>query len=241
MIGPKQRSFIRKKLIHYLSLWHNANLTRLASLHQCDKAGDHFYTQHYQHLFEKQRFQPLRLLEIGVGGYADRESGGNSLRMWKYFFPRAEIFSLDIEDKRHLAEERIHIFHGSQSDGEFLERVMAATGPLDIVIDDGSHRSADIIFSFEKLFPCLKPGGHYVVEDTQTSYWPDYGDSPTAMDYFKKLVDGLNYAERILPGYRPTYLDRNIFSLQFFHNLIFVRKGPNDEPSNILVRNQWPV
>lgn len=239
LIGQRNWALLRARVLHYRSLWHRRDLTRLALLHGSDKAGVHFYTQHYQRFFGAMRARPLRLLEIGVGGYDDPQSGGSSLRMWKYFFPQAEIFSLDIEDKTHLAEERITIFQGSQNDGEFLERVMAATGPLDIIVDDGSHRNEDVVFSFEKLFPALKPGGWYVVEDTQTSYWPEYGgnsqdlvSSPTTMNYFKGLLDGLNYAERLSPCYTPSFLDRNITSLHFFHNLIFVQRGANEEPSN---------
>jgi hypothetical protein len=36
------------------------------------------------------------MLEIGVGGYDSPISGGESLRMWKTYFPFAKIFALDI-------------------------------------------------------------------------------------------------------------------------------------------------
>ena len=86
----------------------------------------------------------------------------------------------------------------------------------------------------------MKEGGYYVIEDTQTSYWPEYdGDSedlhhaPTAMNHFKALVDGLNHAEYRVPGYTPSYCDRYIVAMHFYHNLIFIRKGRNDEGSNL--------
>jgi len=39
---------------------------------------------------------------------------------------------------------------------------------FDIIIDDSTHRSEERNFLFLKLFPLLKSGGTYVVEDLQT-------------------------------------------------------------------------
>ncbi len=116
---------------------------------------------------------------------------------------------------------------------------------LDIIIDDGSHINEHVIETFKMLFPLLKDGGLYVIEDIQTSYWPDYGgnsdnftDSPTIMNFFKKFADGLNYMELIKPGYVPSYFDLNIVSIHFYHNLIFIYKGKNTELSNVVKNNQ---
>jgi len=61
-----------------------------------------------------------------------------------------------------------------------------------------------------------------------------------AMNLLKSAVDGLNHKEFIYPGYQPSYLDENIISVHFYHNLCFVYKGTNKEPSNYLVRNEIP-
>ena len=115
------------------------DLDELGRIYGTDKIGIHFYTQHYKHHFEHLRNRKLNLLEIGVGGYDKPFSGGKSLRMWKKYFPEGNIFSIDIYDKSALQEERIRIFQGSQVDSEFLEKVCAEIGDLDIIIDDGSH------------------------------------------------------------------------------------------------------
>jgi hypothetical protein len=52
------------------------------------------------------------------------------------------------------------------------------------------------------------------------------------MEFFKRLADGLNYVEYPIPEYEPTYFDRHIVEMAFFHNLIFIRKGSNDEKPN---------
>jgi hypothetical protein len=48
----------------------------------------------------------------------------------------------------------------------------ALTGPLDLVIDDASHRYEPTLASFEALFPLLRPGGFYIVEDWAWAHWP---------------------------------------------------------------------
>lgn len=186
-------------------------------------------------------------MEIGVGGYSNPRSGGHSLRMWKHYFKKGEIFGLDIYDKSALEEDRIKIFKGSQVDQSLLNNITDKTGEFDIIIDDGSHINEHVINTFQILFPKLKDGGIYVVEDTQTSYWPDYGgDSEdlrnpnTQMNYFKNLTDSLNHMEFIKPGYQKNYFDQKIVSIHFYHNLIFIYKGENNETSNILKENKLP-
>ena len=51
------------------------------------------------------------------------------------------------------------------------------------------------------------------------------------MNYFKNLADSLNYMEFMKAGYEPTYFDKNIIAIHFYHNLIFIFKGVNDEES----------
>ena len=212
------------------------DLDKLGKIYGTDKAGNHSYTTHYQLHFSPFRDRKINLLEIGVGGYDKPFSGGKSLRMWKKYFHSGNIYSIDIYDKSALQEERIKIFQGSQVDKEFLDKVCAEIGEIDIIIDDGSHINEHVIETFKILFPKLKNGGIYVVEDTSTSYWPDYGgdaikfDNPgTSMNFFKGLTDSLNYVDFLNPEYKPTYFDRNIISLHFYHNLIFIYKGNNEE------------
>jgi hypothetical protein len=232
--------------IFYLkSIFQKNYLNKLAEIYKSDKWGAHFYTPHYITHFHKFKNNKINLLEIGVGGYDNPHSGGNSLRMWKRYFSKGNIFSIDIYDKTFLEEKRIKIFKGSQIDKLFLSEVVKQISELDIIIDDGSHINNHVIETFNILFPFLKEGGIYVIEDTQTSYWPECGgdsknlnDANTTMNFFKKLTDGLNYKELLLPGYQPSYLEKNIVSMHFYHNLIFIYKGNNNEESNLLRNNQ---
>src|SRR5262245_54084192 len=90
----------RRRARHlYARLRWGADLPALAAYFGTDKWGEHWYARHYQAHFAPLRRRRLRLLEIGIGGYDDPHKGGESLRMWKAYFPNAQIFGLDITDK----------------------------------------------------------------------------------------------------------------------------------------------
>ena len=222
----------------FMSFFYPDNLIKLAQIYGTDKWNAHWYAQHYQKHFHVLRKKKLKILEIGVGGDDDPKKGGASLRMWKKYFPNGLIYSIDIHEKSFLQERRIKIFQGSQADDDFLRKVYQEIGPIDIIIDDGSHINEHVIRSFNVLFPLLKDGGIYVGEDLQTAYWPRYGgdsmnlnNTATSMGFFKTLVDGLNHIEFEKSGYAPTYFDAHITSLHFYHNMAFIYKGLNSEKS----------
>ena len=230
----------REIYVQLACLLARGNLQRIAELHGTDKVFGHNYIEVYEKHFHAFRRKPVTLLEIGVGGYDKPNAGGESLRMWNNYFSNGIINAIDIYDKSPHQQNRIRIFKGSQADPDFLESVHQETGDFDLIIDDGSHLNEHIITSFEILFPKLKTGGIYVVEDIQTTYWPSYGgkEEPgahgTAMSFFRKLADGLNHMEYLLPNYKTTYHDCNILSLHFYHNMVLVHKGNNTAKSNLV-------
>lgn len=227
---------LRRRMSPVAKVVYRDDLTKLATLYETDKWGYHWYMQHYQRYFEPLRKKPLNILEIGVGGEEDPRNGGQSLRTWKRFFPKARIVGIDIHDKRHFSEPRIDVRICDQTDAAGLRKLSEEYGGFDIIIDDGSHLNEHVIGTFHVLFPLLRPNGIYSIEDTQTSYWPSFGGGlgrpDTMLNFFKSLTDGLNYMEYSAePG--PDDFERNIVEVAFFHNLVIIRKGRNDEKSNL--------
>lgn len=214
------------------------DLTELAQEFGTDKWGVHKYTPHYQRHLEHLRGERFTLLELGIGGYKRNFRSGASLRMWKWFFPRATIVGLDIEDKTWLTKGKIRAYLGDQTDPVVLKQIVADHGVPTVVVDDGSHIPAHVRESFRILFPLLPEGGVYCIEDTQTSYWPAWGGQVdpkapgTSMDLVKDLVDGLNHEEFLVEGYEPTYTDQWVRSVHCYHNLVIIEKGNNVEGSN---------
>jgi hypothetical protein len=227
------------------AFWYREDLDMLARIFGTDKCQGHWYTQHYQRYFAPVRKARLNLLEIGIGGYANSKMGGESLRMWKAYFRDSRIVGIDIEDKRHFTESRIDIRQCDQTDAESLKKLSEEYGGFDIIIDDGSHINEHVLATFHILFPILREGGLYVVEDVQTSYWPTWGGglkaARTSMQFFKGLTDGLNHVEYPIEDYNPTYFDRNIVEIAFFHNLIMVRKGTYAETASAPKEVEWQI
>lgn len=145
---------------------------------------------------------------------------------------------------RHL---RAMLFPFNLSKIELLDNIISEIGEIDLIINDGSHINKHVIESFKYLFPKLKNRGIYVVEDTQTSYWKDYGgnsnnfdDKNTTCGFFKSLIDSLNNEEFTIDNYSKNYYDKHIISMHFYHNMIFSYKGDNNESSNYIVKNKKP-
>jgi demethylmacrocin O-methyltransferase len=212
------------------------DVTDLAVRFGSDKWGGRWYTPHYQRYFEPYREQPVKILELGIGGYDSPDAGGESLRMWKHYFRRGLIYGMDIFPKNGVAETRVHVIRGDQGDEHFLDSMARELGPFDIIIDDGSHISHHVIPSFRALFPHVKPGGLYVIEDLASAYWPGWGGDPDpsaqyrTMEMVKNLLDDLHHNEQIRNGNdERSTTELTVTGVHVHHNLAIVDKGRNTE------------
>lgn len=240
--AEQMRHNMRSALHAVLSacLNHSEDLCELSIRFGSDKwGGFHWYTKHYENHFNQFRHKPIRLLEIGIGGYTDTARGGASLGMWQRYFPRGLVYGLDIVEKPKVCGTRIRALQGDQNDPDFLNELGHRLGPFDIVIDDGSHINEHVNTSFHNLFPHVRAGGLYAIEDLQTAYWPPFGgangnaaNSDTSVGMLKKLVDGLHYEEFIDSARnQPSYTDYHVAGLHLYHNLAIIEKGKNVEGS----------
>jgi hypothetical protein len=143
-------------------------LCRLAQKYGTDKYP--CYTPFYDALLNQKKYQVGGVLEIGIGSPATMVHvpdyrPGASLRMWRDYFPNAQIIGVDIEPSVLFEEERIHTFHSAQSNlsGELYGW---ETESFDIILDDASHAADDQYTTCIQMMPYLKAGGVYIVEDT---------------------------------------------------------------------------
>ncbi len=140
------------------------------SVEDADVRKWHHYIPIYDRYFSMYRNKNVRFLEIGV-------CNGGTLQMWrKYFGDDAIVYGIDI-DTNCMKFDGIHrrVRIGSQDDSTFLRAVIEEMGGVDIVLDDGSHQMNHIKSSIKYLFPHLREGGIYMVEDLHTSYWRSFG------------------------------------------------------------------
>ena len=141
------------------------SLNDIGLRHSTDKSSrSHDFLKHYDMFFSTLRDKPVTLLEFGV-------LNGQSLKTWGEYFPKGKVIGADItaDVTQYQGGNRI-IEIADQSDVSELIRLAVKYGPFDIIIDDASHRWDQQIVALQYLYPYVKPGGFYVVEDTHTSF-----------------------------------------------------------------------
>lgn len=142
-----------------------ASLTEIADHYKTDKGTiRHNYTPVYEKYLEPLRTRTgLRLLEVGV-------ACGASLKAWSVYFRDASVIGVDIREEcrelcRRFPKIEIRICDSRRE---------AQPEPFDVIVDDGSHISADIVEMFRTNWPSLKPGGYYFIEDLKCTHNPLY-------------------------------------------------------------------
>ena len=149
----------------------------------------HHYGTAYHSLFGSLRDTVSSILEIGIG-----EDTAPSVQAWATYFPNAHVYPVDIKTRKEVTErarmggatERL-IKHQAQFGCEYNHTMWSnprihltletdASNPaqlsqvplpelLDIILDDGSHRYLDQQKTLHTLWPRLRPGGFYIIED----------------------------------------------------------------------------
>jgi hypothetical protein len=230
--------FIRYRLLykasHVLSL---IPIPLVLVLRICgtDKHQLHLYGHIYQKLFWPHKYKPIKLLEIGVGGYGVG-LGGESLNAWQLYFPFANIIGCDIQDKRRLVTPNTKIYQLDQSSEDQMEQLANLEKHFDIIIDDGSHRSNDQITAFECLYPALNNGGIYIIEDVHTF-------EQTCVGYFGHLKQYINYStfgNLKTINMRNRQLAKAIEQIIFEGNLIIIIKRRMGDQSVACVDRFYP-
>lgn len=149
----------------------------------------HTYTFFYERHFRGKENSVQFVLECGIGtdnpelvsSMGERGSPGASLRLWRDFFPNAEVIGVDIDKGILFQEERIRTFELDQTDGQSTSELLQQLDlKFDLIIDDGLHTFDAGISFFESSFPFLAKGGLYVIEDVTET------DALDFMKYFAK-------------------------------------------------------
>lgn len=178
-------------------------------LHHQGKISDRWksYLDNYSRLFDMRRNDPIRLLEIGI-------QNGGSLEIWAEYFPVATLLlGCDVNPlcgKLSFKDQRIAVVVENACSVDGAQKIKYYSSSFDFVIDDGSHRSGDIVVAFSKYFPMILEGGIFIAEDLHCSYWREFVgglvDPFSAMTFFKRLADVVNHEHWGVPVSREDYL-----------------------------------
>mgnify|MGYP001207654339 FL=1 len=163
----------------------NNILNNLCKKYGCDKGyfdeskrffswNPHSYTDLYYFLFSNQRLTIKKVFELGIGTnkvFKDelkrKAMPGASLRVWKQFFSKAQIFGGDIDENTLFQEERIKTFIVDQFDSKSINAMWGKIKQkdFDLIIDDGCHQFEGTIKFFLNSIKFLSPNGFYIIED----------------------------------------------------------------------------
>ena len=241
-----------------LSLRRIDKLTALADRFGSDKgtlSEAHGYTRVYSRIFDKLKDRRIVLLEIGlhrleVDGRRDDgpvearakpaiARNAPSLLMWHEFFPQAKIFGFDIDDFSSVSMDRCTILRGDMASPDDLKRLTDSIGePIDIVIDDGSHASHHQQIALGHIFPHVKPGGMYVIEDLGWQPPPIERDgAPKTRDLLRDLqVNGTFKSPFVSPDQRLG-IEQTIDGVQLFDSMSTLVRDPTDSLAVLRKKN----
>jgi hypothetical protein len=148
----------------------------------------HDFLSVYEQYFIKRKNDNIKLIEIGIGQ-------GGSPRIWKEYFPNAQIYGGDYDSNKLYQEDRITTFLFNQNNVNNMIEVGENFGKFDIFIDDGSHQMVHQINCLKTMWHYINNGGIYIIEDLHTSYWPTFGGklhANTTIEFLKYCVDAIN-------------------------------------------------
>lgn len=201
---------------------------------RCDKWYPYFNV--YEKHVSKFRNKPCKFLEIGV-------QRGGSLEMWKqYLGETAQIYGIDNDpDVENIKFDfEVDITIGDQADLEFWKEYSNKHGMFDVIIDDGGHTMVQQENTLLSMFNKVNYGGLYIVEDTHTSYWENFGggfkNEKSFIEKTKYLIDLLH--SRHIDKEKPNRAISNAFhgleSISFYDSIIVLEKEIPKEFKRVL-------
>ena len=159
---------------------------------------------------------------------------GASYYTWLEYLPSVDLYYIESDAacaaKYGHETANAHVFTGDQADASFLMRFAAETaqdGQFDVIVDDGGHTMKQQLTSLMHLWPTVRPGGIYVIEDLQTSYQEGYGGDPmttggtkhTTIKHLFQIVDDIMTGRNSLP------ISRDVLSVDCMPEICTLRKS----------------
>jgi hypothetical protein len=150
-------------------------LCEIAFKYRTDKCPQlrHSYTPVYYELFKDKKDSVKKVLEIGIGTIWSMKhitdyTVGASHKMWRDFFPNAQIYGIDIDPKVIFQEERIKTFLMDSTRERNIKKLIEEIGSdQNIVIDDGPHGTRTQLNLAKALLPLLTGDFIYIIEDSR--------------------------------------------------------------------------
>ena len=184
-----------QKKVESLSSFGFGEIAMLCDKYGCDKGSldwnsphpykwlPHTYAWIYEALLAPKRDLVRHIFECGIGSPNDPQTAaspdirqqipaGASMRVWRDYFPKAEIYAGDIDRDVLFEEERLHTGYIDQLNPEAIEGFFKEqqVQSYELMIDDGLHTAEAAITLFSHAHPYLSADGFYFIEDMPEAY-----------------------------------------------------------------------
>lgn len=147
------------------------------------------YTPAYEKHLMPMIGAPRNVLEIGICGYRDIPNNvvGASLYCWRDYFPNSNIFGID-NDMKFMVDVPAIAAHArgyiksacaNAYNVDSLAAAIKSFGPrqFDFICDDAVHDPVPQLHLLQQLWPLVKSGGIYAVEEMCPYKLPDNDES----------------------------------------------------------------
>ena len=120
-----------------------------------DKGTAHSYIDIYEEQMTKKT--NIDILEIGV-------YKGHSIKMWQDYFIDSNVYGIDINLDHLEFNDCNNLYICNATSQEQIDTIFGEK-KFDYIVDDGSHIIEEQTGAFDILWPRIKPGGKYFIED----------------------------------------------------------------------------
>ena len=218
----KKKNYLYEKNLNFLFEYFNAdkgeqyiNQYAQPSKRKNDKIIAHGYAKIYENLFKPKKSEKLKILEIG-------SFYGNASAALFFYFKNSLIYSADINPDmyKYKGSRLKNFFADTSSRGSINENILKKNIEFDIVIEDASHMLKDQIISLFMIFPKIKKGGIFIVEEID---FPEKREDmridqfkPDLKTILKKVISKEDFKSDYIQDKEKDYFLKNVDSIEFF-------------------------
>jgi len=217
-----KKNYLYEKNLNFLFEYFNSdkgekyiNQYAQPSKRKNDKIIAHGYAKIYENLFKSKKNEHLKILEIG-------SFYGNASAALFFYFKNSLIYSADINPDmyKYKGSRLKSFFVDSSSRGSINKNILEKNTEFDIVIEDASHMLKDQIISLFMIFPKIKKGGIFIVEEID---FPEKREDmiidqvkPDLKTILKKVLSNQDFKSDYIQDKEKDYFLKNVDSIEFF-------------------------
>jgi len=215
-------------LMYFLKQYRYNDLLQFAGEEFTDKGmPGHSYVRVYDFFLRSLRNEDLRLCEIGLlrsrlrkESVDEEHSGPPSLRMWRKYLPKAHLVGFDIRKCVPSRDPKCVTIQGDQSSRKDLQKIIDKHSRYDVIIDDALHASLHQQVTLSFLFPHVKSGGVFFIEDLrhQPEEFERY-DVPKTRDLLRTLTATGKWNSPVCTPEEKKVLETQVKEIHFFESL----------------------